>query len=281
MTASAEQGAFVHYMEKVEGRKIRMRSPSFGDHYSQATLFWNSMTEIEKEHIVEAAHFELGKVEDMAIRERIVDHFNHIDHELAVRTAKGIGVDPPAEPALRNHGRNSPALSQERGAMPIATRKVAILASDGVDSDQVEAVKQRLSDEGAQAEIVSKSGGQITASDGSKLDVDKMFVAAASVMFDALLIPGGPDSIATLLKEGDARHFVNEAFRHCKPIGALGGGYELLRKSALGELMSEGGDLDSPGVVAGPQADQDFADRFVEAMKHHRHWDRQKDGVPA
>ncbi len=78
-------GADTHYAEKVEGRKIRKRSESFKDHYSQATLFWNSMSEAEKEHIVSAAHFELGKISDKGIRQRTVEHFNHIDHDLAKR----------------------------------------------------------------------------------------------------------------------------------------------------------------------------------------------------
>ena len=135
MTASGVEGGYVHYQEKVEGRKVRERSPSFGDHYSQATLFWNSMSPVEKTHIVEAAHFEIGKVEDMTIRKRMVEHFNRVDHEFAVRVARGVGVTPPTAPASPNHGRASPALSQEREDMPrsAATRKVAILVADGFE----------------------------------------------------------------------------------------------------------------------------------------------------
>jgi catalase len=139
MTVGASQGGYVHYAEKVEGAKIRERSASFSDHYGQAALFWNSMSDIEKQHIVDAAHFELGKVEEMSIRERIVGHFNQIDHELAVRTARGIGVDPPASPARPNHGRTSPALTIERGpASTVATRKIAMLVANGVDAAEVD-----------------------------------------------------------------------------------------------------------------------------------------------
>ena len=37
---------------KSGGTKIRARSESFNDHYSQAKLFWNSMSHVEKEHII-------------------------------------------------------------------------------------------------------------------------------------------------------------------------------------------------------------------------------------
>jgi len=83
-------------MEKVEGRKVRERSEKFKDFFSQARMFWISLTEPEQKRVVKAAHFELGKVETMAVRERMVhDFFNRIDHELARRVAGGIGVDPP------------------------------------------------------------------------------------------------------------------------------------------------------------------------------------------
>lgn len=74
MMAPENMGGYVHHAERVEGHKIRARSESFNDHYSQATLFWNSMTEPEKKHIVKAAHFELGKVMSKEIRRRMLGH---------------------------------------------------------------------------------------------------------------------------------------------------------------------------------------------------------------
>ena len=46
--------------------------PGFGDHYGQATLFWNSQTPVEKQHIVKALQFELSKVETRKVRQRIL-----------------------------------------------------------------------------------------------------------------------------------------------------------------------------------------------------------------
>ncbi|WP_334164717.1 catalase [Phenylobacterium sp.] len=292
MTTGRMDGGYVHHQEKVEGRKVRERSPSFGDHYSQATLFWNSMSEVEKEHIVEAAHFEIGKVEELAIRERMVAHFNRIDHEFGVRVARGVGVAPPAAPAEPNHGRSSPALSLERPQRPAsaATRKVAILAADGVDERDVAAMTAALEAAGAEAMLVSKFAGEITGASGKALKVDKMFIAAASVMFDAVYVPGGRDSIATLLKSGEARHFVNEAFRHCKPLAATGEGVELLRGASLsGVRLSDEGLVADAGVVTAGQvrdgrhaAADEVSRAFVEAIGGGRCWMRTgKDQVPA
>src|SRR5690606_13528549 len=154
--ASVEEGAFRHYQEKVEGHKIRKRSASFQDHYSQPTLFWNSMADWEKEHIVAAFQFELGKCDEHHIRENVVAHLNHIDHELAVRVAEGIGVAPPREAARPNHGRSSPALSQANTVMDtIATRKIAVLAADGVDGREVEQIRQKMAEHDATAEVLA------------------------------------------------------------------------------------------------------------------------------
>ena len=284
MTVAGSQGGYVHFAEKVEGYKVRQRSESFRDHYSQASLFWNSMSDVEKQHIVEAAHFELGKVNDKSIKERIVDHFNHIDHELAVRTAKGIGLTPPTSPGGSNSDRRSAALSQARGPGPIDTRKVAVLVAAGVNRKEVEAVQAALAARGAEAKLIAKHGGSVQDGSGGQIDVDQMFVAAASVLFDAIYIPGGAGA-AGLAEEGDALHFVNEAYRHCKPIAATGEGMAVLRAARLPEVALAA-DGDGPrcdkGVVTAQVAGSDFCGAFIEAMSHHRHWDRlHKERVPA
>jgi catalase len=285
MTVGGAEGGYVHYAEKIDGQKVRQRSPSFSDHYSQASLFWNSLSEPEKQHLVEAAHFELGKVMDRAIRERIVEHFNQIDHELAVRTAEGIGVRRPSAPARENHGKRSAALSQERGPGPIGTRKVAVLAADGVDGREIDAVRQALQEYGAKAVVVAPRDGSLDSSDGGSVAVDKAFVTTASVLFDAVYVPGGASAADTLARNGDALHFVNEAYRHCKPVAATADGVRLLCEARLPELSLEaagGGVASDKGVVTAAAADATFCEAFAEAISHHRHWNREhKDTVPA
>src|SRR5262249_44834699 len=127
-------GVFQHYQEKVEGATIRKRAESFKDYYSQAALFWHSMSDVEREHIVAAFRFELGKVTDKDIRARAVEQLNHVDHDLAELVATGVGVATPEPVATPAAKQTSPALSQVPGSGDtIATRKVAVLVADGVD----------------------------------------------------------------------------------------------------------------------------------------------------
>lgn len=303
MTAPENMGGYVHYAEKVDGQKIRARSNSFMDHYRQATMFWNSLTPAEQDHLVNATHFELGKVDSMEVRERMVEHFNKIDHDLARRAAAGIGVAPPTQPAEQvevvgasEDGRGkrsidrSPAVSMEHTVKDtIVTRRVAILAADGYDHGQLTKVRQALENAGAQTAVVSKFLGTLESKEGEAIKVDKSYVTTASIMYDALYIPGGSGSVATLKQQGDALHFVNETFKHCKAIGATGEGIMLLEAADLpgvdvtglaGEqlLMTENGVVTSRNSVES----ETFAAAFVNAIAQHRHWMREtKEQVPA
>ena len=285
MAAPESMGGFVHYAEKVEGQKIRKRSESFSDHFSQATLFLNSLSMPEKEHLVEAAHFELGKVESKEVRERMVELFNHVDHQLAKSVAQGIGVAAPTKPVTQNHGKSSPALSMENTAKDtVKARKIAILAADGFNKSQLTEVKQALKAAGAHPEVVSKFKGVIKSAEGQEVEVDKTFLTAASVMYDAIYIPGGKQSVEMLKIQGDAIHFVNEAFKHCKTIAATGEGVDLLTASDTPSITSsEGLQSDQGIVVSRSAADMNaFAQTLIPAIAQHRHWTRaQKKQVPA
>ncbi|MFD2247839.1 catalase [Pontibacter ruber] len=306
MMAPESAGGYVHHQEKVEGHKIRARSESFSDHYSQATLFWNSLTEPEKKHLVEAAHFELGKVETIAVRERQLANFYKVDPEFARRVAAGIGIEVPKDLEVISTGnyeendaskqmkkgasvKESPAVSMERNKIETAkSRKVAILIEDGFDSNEVMQVKEALEAAGAQAKIISKLLGKRRSSTGEAMEVDKSHVTTGSIMFDAVYIPDGQQSIQAMKQEGDALHFISEAFKHCKPIATSGNGIALLERAFVlgvnfasntsGEVMSHKG-----VVTAGSEADADeFAGQFIDAIKKHRHWDREeKTMVPA
>jgi catalase len=315
MMAPEQMGGYVHYAEKVEGHKVRARSQSFQDHFSQARLFWKSLTPAEQEHLVEAGHFELGKVEVMEVRERVVEWFNEIDHELATRVAAGIGVAAPTngvgaavaktvekvvDKVTSNGGADkdqqrrsverSAALSMENTVKDtIKTRRVAILAADGYEHAEVMAVKSALMDAGAQAEVVSKSLGSLQSSNSESLKVDKSYLTTASIMYDAVFIPGGEKHAQTLKMQGDALHFVNEAFKHCKAIGATGAGVELLAQAnlhgvALAGPQTEEELVSDKGVVTSRDGSNQngFSQAFIEAIAQHRHWNREtKELVPA
>lgn len=281
--------AFRHYQEKVEGSKIRKRSESFTDHYSQATLFWNSMADWEKEHIVAAFRFELGKVAHQHIREATITQLNHVDHDLAVAVAEGVGVTPPTDTPRPNHGRSSPALSQANSVMDtIATRRVAVLVADGAHSDEVEQIKQELTKRGASPVLLGPRDGSVRASDSGHVAVDAQLHTEASVLFDAVIVPGTGESVQLLASDGYTVHFVAEAFKHFKPIAASHEGVALLQRAGINGLAHAD---DAHPVVAdkgvvtavsnGASLPDEFVEQFASALARHRIWERDTSGIAA
>ncbi len=279
--AAASEGAYRHYTERVDGAKIRKRSPSFEDHYRQPTLFWNSMSDWEQQHIADAFQFELGKVEREYIRERVVEHLANIDHGLARQVAEGLGLETPAETSP-NHGRSSPALSQANQPGSVATRKVAVLAADGVDAGPLEHVLQNLRSQGAVCEVLAPHAGALEGG----VSVDRGLLTMASVLYDAVLVAGGRESVEELRGNGAAMRYVAEAFKHAKPLGAIGDGVALLREAPIDDAnLSDNGLVDDAGVVTLASTDNGeldaFAAAFSAAIAGHRHFDRRLAAVPA
>ena len=279
--ASFDEGGYRHYTERVDGEKIRKRSESFKDFYSQATLFWNSMSDWEKQHIADAFRFELGKVERPHIRERVVANLAHVDHGLASQVAEGLGLPAPPE-AQPNHGRVSAALSQADQPESATTRKVAVLAADGVDAASLQPVLDGLREQGVICEILAPHGGELQGG----LKVDRALVTMASVLYDAVLVAGGRDSVEVLRGNGAAGRYVAEAYKHAKPIAAIGEGVELLRDAPLNDArISQDGLVDNSGVVTLAAASNGDLAGFIAALTtaiaQHRHFDRRVDPVPA
>lgn len=172
--ASEEEGGYVHYEEKVEGKKIRQRSESFNDHYSQAKLFWNSMSPVEKEHIISAFRFEVGKVKSKDVRRQVVHMFNRVDGELAKQIAAGVGVEPPEKDEGSNVTFKSPALSQENTVKLPQTRTVAILAEQGFDDEDLSRVLKEFKKAGIIPDIVSSALGVIEGAGGTEIEVETL-----------------------------------------------------------------------------------------------------------
>ncbi|RRV57766.1 catalase HPII [Stutzerimonas stutzeri] len=275
---AAQGGGFESYPERVEGHKIRNRSESFGDHFSQATLFWNSMSGPEKEHIIGAYTFELGKVERVFIRERQVNEIlANIDLELARRVAENLGLPAPAAPTVAAKvptPQSSPALSLMNHAPGnIKSRKIAILVANGVDGAAIDAFKAKLAEQGALPNIIGPSPAPVKTADGKMLPVDAAMDGMPSVMFDAVFVPGGADAAAAMAKSGEAKHYLLEAYKHLKPIVVLGAARPLLASLNL--------TADS-GLLEGDDVDAVFGN-FAQALGQHRVWAREAaaEAIPA
>jgi catalase len=280
-------GGYVHYPQQVEGPKVRRRSPSFDDHYSQAILFWNSMSGWEKHHITDALTFELGHVERMHIRERMIGCLAEIDPELATTVAARVGVEPPAGGTPQyHHTRTSPALSQADQPASPKTRKVAVLAADGVDP-AIQSALGPIRAEGAICEVLAPHDGVLVTSDGGEMPVDRNLVTMASVLYDAVIIAGGAQSVDTLLQNGEAVHYATEAYKHAKAVGAVGDGVRLLRAALvpLPRLADAGAGIVSDlGVLttgaSSPDTLLEFGTAFAAAVPA-RFFDRDLSLVPA
>jgi catalase len=307
--AKMSEGGFASYAERIDASKVRGRSESFFDHFSQATLFYNSQSEPEKNHIVNALRFELGKVETPAIRERMVGLLSQVDRTLATRVAEGLGISVPAKldgplnqsiPADGNPKNFQPKRpNKEVGTSPalsmantikntIKTRKVAVLAADGFDDAAFAAMKKALTSAGAQVKIIAPRLGFLKGANGEAVKIDFSLLTSSSVLFDAVYVPGGEKSIAALVREPDAIHFVNEAFKHCKAIAATGEGVNLLAASSIGAEKTSNGHagknklIADEGVVTSPNQTTRVATEFINAIAQHRFWNREmNDQVPA
>lgn len=262
-TASEAEGGYVHYQEKVEGRKVQKRSDSFKDHFSQARLFWNSMTGPEKEHIKNAFSFELGKVQSKDIKQQVVNMFANVSEELAVSIAEAIGAEAPKGVKESSVTKSSPALSQEANPIKgIATRKIAVLAGHGFNGKDVRNILEEFEKAGTRPEIVSDKQGFVKGDDGMEIEVSHTFLTVDSVLFDAVYVAGGLNADPKVKKE--AVYFANEAFSHFKTVGASHDGVDLIADLPADE-----------GVVSEANPSKDFADTFLNALAEHRHWNRQ------
>lgn len=292
--AKIEEGGFASFNERIDAQKVRERSESFSDHFSQATLFFNSQTPVEQGHIIKALRFELGKVETEAIRSRTLGLLSQIDTKLAAKVAEGLGMEVPKSPEKpMNHGvganaddkqepktvkqqqiKASDALSMLKNKTitnTIATRQVAFLCNEGVSSESVNDMKSALEKAGAQVKIIAPHLGTIASSEGKAIPVDQSYLIAASVLFDAVFVPAGK-GIAALKDNKDVAEFINDAFKHCKFIAAEGEGLEVLANT---NAMKDGKNADA-GVLTSSQPDKKLPQSFVTAMGNHRFWEREE-----
>ncbi|MCF0056020.1 catalase [Dyadobacter sp. CY356] len=293
------EGGFVSYPERIDSKKIRSRSKSFLDHFSQARLFFNSQSDPEKNHIVDALSFELGKVKTAAIRERMLGILSLIDGNLAAEVAFALRIPVPQDPALPlNHSMPADAdpadydsamvegslLKSEALSMAntpkdsIETRKIAFLTADGVDGKSLNTVKNALEAEGAIVEIIAPRLGYVLTEDDEQLPVSQSYLTAASVLYDAVYVPGGTNSVATVEAEADAIHFLNQAFKHCKAIAADAQAIQVLEatyfiKKLPADFTEE--NVLAEGVIVSDDAAQ-LAEKFVLAIEQHRFWEREK-----
>jgi len=292
--AKIAEGGFASFIEKIEAKKIRGRSQSFFDHFSQATLFYNSQSKTEKRHIINALSFELGKVQVDEIRSRMLGLLNQVDKNLAESVANNLGIAIPKkleEPINHSFGADadpkkcqpvqlkqtiekSEALSIEKTRKDsIKTRQIAILIADGIDEKAVNTMKHALTAQGASIKLIAPKLGTIQGIYGGSLKADQSFLTAASVLFDAVYIPGGAPGIKVLLSIPESIYFVDEAYKHCKAIALDEEAKELFKETQADKIFkyfTESEKVSLGLIINGSPND------FAQAIAQHRFWKREE-----
>lgn len=286
--AMMSEGGFSSQQERVSGEKVRERSKSFVDHYSQAKLFYNSQSTPEKLHLQNALIFELSKVTRPDIRERMVGQLGYIDMFLAWRVAEKVGVEVkklewpnqslPADSNIielqseerEPNTRISDALSMRHTVKnTIQSRKIGFIIAGGVDAGASNDLKIKLEEKGANVELIAPSLAPVRTNDGSTLLPKHSLTSTASVCFDALYIAGGEDAVKELLIPENRHlvlHFINEAYKHCKAIYFGMDTHALYHNSNVSAKQH-----DDPGIVTWEDGNQ--TDKFIDAIAKHRVWD--------
>ena len=268
--------------------KVRAKPEKFADHFTQATLFYESQTPVEQAHIAAAFRFELSKVTVPAIRERTVSMLRNASEALAKRVAADLGMpilpdampralESPAAPEITE----SPALSLlfRPGEQGIRARKVAMLLADGVSGDSLMAAHAALGAAGAVPKLIAPRIGLVKTAEGNSLMADASLETEPGFLFDALVLPDGQEAVAALSRNAKTMEFIRDQYRHCKSILVMGASTALMSKAGIPDTLPSG-QADS-GIVFS-SSDQGVSpasavEAFIQAIAKHRHFERETD----
>ncbi|KAK4704954.1 catalase, partial [Phenoliferia sp. Uapishka_3] len=293
---------------QVEGTRGKTRPARFAEVVNHAQMFYNSLSDVERQHMVDAAQFELGHCDDRGVQERMMMRFNEIDHDFAKKVALGFGinVDAPKHPnhGKKTHGAQAFSMQDSENVFTATGRKIGIFVLDGFDSLQVAPLIAGLTALGCIPQLIGSRKGPAYPSGTSVGDLKASGVlqtnwtieSCRSTLFDALYFPSGDEAYAKALEQGRVIHFVREAFGHFKPIAAIGVAVPWVAHKCLPGCLDVKADISKPftsnkGLVLGQNlTDEDsslwtklttgpkdvytFGSAFIDAVAAHRHWDR-------
>jgi catalase len=263
--------------------KVRGRPEKFAEHYSQATLFFESQTPQEQAHIIGGFRFELSKVTVPAIRERMVSSLRNVSQALALSVAEGLGIALP-EPMPRAIKRTpKPEVTVSKAlsllALPgdggVATRKIAVFMANGVEGESITAIMDALTKAGAVVRLLGSRLGTVTSEEGETFEVDATLENSPSVLFDALVLPDGAEAVENLAHDGHTLEFLKDHYRHCKTILALGVASSLLDKAGISPQLPTG--AEDPGLILTASSEALDSQIFIAAVARHRHPARDSD----
>lgn len=247
----------------MEGELTREDADLFLDHWTQPRLFWNSLSPVEKQHLVDAIRFETSNVKSETVRKNVVAQLNKVAHEIAARVAPVIGVPVPEPDPTYYHNDTTKGISVDGQKVSIAGQKVGILASveDEASLSQAAELKEKFAADKVNAVVV-----------GERLDkgVDMTYSATRSIAFDGVIVAEGaeklfdPSTTSALYPAGRPVQVIDEAYRWGKPVGTVGSASSVYESTVV---------KDGPGVYAADDASA-AVDSFKEGLAEFKFMDR-------
>ena len=264
--AKEDKHAFASYPERVDGSKLRVRAESFADHFSQATLHYESLSKHEQQHIKDAYAFELSKVKSKGIRQRVISELlSNIDQDLAKYVAEELGLKPDIK-SLGSINFTSKKLSMDAfPASDIKQRKIAVLVHDGANANTVNTIKKWADENFAIAEVLAPNAAPVKSSEGKEIAVDGRQNGEPSVTYDAIVVVDG-NNFDNFKADGVAKHYVLETYKHLKPIVLIGD------KSKMLEILN----LQEDKSLFVSENFSDVQSEFKKAIQQHRNWKREE-----
>lgn len=260
---------FVTHPEEMDGAKVRKRSETFADHYSQARLFFRSMTPPEQTHIISAFAFELAKVETKPIRLRMLGHLANIDSQLHDGVAEALGMNEVAEvitPAIAPRDLEpSPSLSLiHKAPVTLQGRKIGVLVTEGFDSTLLMSLQERAKKEKASVAVIAPKVGGATDSEGTLFEADFPISGGPSIFFDAVVILASEKGAQDLATQAGAVDWVSNAFAHLKVIG---------HTPEAQPLLDRAGVKPDEGIL--PLPTETALSQYITTAKKGRLWERE------
>lgn len=105
-------------------------------------------------------------------------------------------------------------------------KRIAIIATDGVEQVELTEPRKAVEEAGAQTELLSLEPGEIQAmhgeiDKGDRFGVDRTVADADPREFDGLILPGGVANPDNLRQDEDVIKFLQDFFAAGKPVGAI------------------------------------------------------------
>lgn len=299
--AGADMKKFLHVDERISAAKVRARSSSFSDHISQAKLFFDSQSDVEQTHIKNAFTFELSKVKDPGVRDRMCSMLTFINPKMAKEVAGGVGAKIENKPEIPPNAADPKnniipdnfsleaakefdlklkpqvALPKASKALGIIennpksakTRKVALLISDKTNKKELDAMKTELTSAGVRFNLVLPKISTQKNNDENAPDVEQRLSSTPSHAYDGVFSFTSLEDYTDPQDKGAVVRFIGQAFKHCKTIGGNLKAANLINLATMNKAEKDG------GVFLSDHVSSQAAKNFISGLKEHRHWKRE------